>query len=122
MWLDDGFFLLLYLVRSIGLFGPFQLYFKSLHANLKSIHGLDGGLSAVGIIEADESLKKFKNHIVFLDMNLGKITETFALICGSVNENFGADDVSEGQEHLHELCITKLLRKVIDEEITALGA
>jgi len=50
------------------------------------------------------------------------LTETFALVCGSVNENFGADDVSEGQEHLHELSIPKLLRKVIDEEITALWA
>ena len=49
------------------------------------------------------------------------LTETFALVCGSVNENFGADDVSERQEHLHELCITKLLGKVIDKEITALG-
>ena len=49
-------------------------------------------------------------------------TETFALVCGSVNENFRADDISEGQEHLHELCITKLLWKVIDKEITALGA
>ena len=50
------------------------------------------------------------------------LTETFALVSGSVNENFGADDISEGQEHLHELCITKLLWKVIDKEITALGA
>ena len=49
------------------------------------------------------------------------LTETFALVGGSVNENFGADDVSERQEHLHELCITKLLGKVIDKEITALG-
>ena len=51
-----------------------------------------------------------------------ELTETFALVSGSVNENFGADDVSERQEHLHELSIPKLLRKVIDEEITALGA
>ena len=51
-----------------------------------------------------------------------ELTETFALVSGSVNENFGADDVSERQEHLHELSITKLLGKVIDEEITALGA
>ena len=49
------------------------------------------------------------------------LTETFALVCGSVNENFRADDVSEGQEHLHELRIPKLLGKVIDKEITALG-
>ena len=49
------------------------------------------------------------------------LTETFALVGGSVNEYFGADDVSEGQEHLHELRITKLLGKVIDKEITALG-
>ena len=57
--------------------------------------------------------KSHKRSLVF--------TETFALVGGSVNEYFGADDVSEGQEHLHELRITKLLGKVIDKEITALG-
>ena len=51
----------------------------------------------------------------------GLLTETFALVGGSVNEYFGADDVTKGQEHLHELRITKLLGKVIDKEITALG-
>jgi len=78
------------------------LYFETLHSNLETIHGLDRGLSAIGIIKADKS-------------------ETFALVGGSVNEYFGADDVSEGQEHLHELRIPKLLGKVIDKEITALG-
>ena len=43
------------LIRPAGLLWPFELYFESLHSNLEAIHGLDGGLSAVGIIKADKS-------------------------------------------------------------------
>ena len=42
-------------VGSTGLFWPFQLYFETLHSNLEPIHGLDRGLSAIGIIKADKS-------------------------------------------------------------------
>lgn len=42
-------------VGSTGLFWPFQLYFETLHSNLETIHGLDRGLSAIGIIKADKS-------------------------------------------------------------------
>ena len=44
-------------VGSTGLFWPFQLYFETLHSNLEPIHGLDRGLSAIGIIKADKSCK-----------------------------------------------------------------
>ena len=36
------------------------------------------------------------------------------------DEDLAADDVSEGQEHLHQLCVPELLGKMIDEEITPL--
>lgn len=52
----------------------------------------------------------------------GGLTETLALVGGSVHKDFGRDHGSEGQEGLDELCITKLLRQVIDEEVTAFGA
>ena len=50
----------------------------------------------------------------------GRLTETFALICGPVNEDFGANDVAEGQKHLHQLGVSELLRQVVYEEVTAL--
>ena len=50
------------------------------------------------------------------------LTEALALVGGSVNEDFGADDVSKGEEHLHQFSVSKLLREVIDEEVASLGA
>lgn len=50
------------------------------------------------------------------------LTEAFALVGGTVDEHFAADDVAEGEEHLHELSIAKLLRQVVDEQVAALGA
>ena len=75
--------------------------FKSLHSNLESVHGCNGGLSTARIVKADKP-------------------EALALIGGSVYEDFGADDVPEGEKHLHELSVTKLLGKVVDEEIASL--
>lgn len=43
------------------------------------------------------------------------LTEALALIGSSVDEDLGADDVSEGHEHLHELCISEFLRQMVDE-------
>ena len=51
-----------------------------------------------------------------------KLTEAFALVGGPVYEDLGADDVPEGQEHLHQLRVAKLLREVVDEEVAALGS
>lgn len=50
------------------------------------------------------------------------LTETLALIGGSVHEDFGRDDVAKGQKHLHELGIPKLLRQVVDKQVTAFGS
>ena len=84
-----------------SVFWSFQLYFESFHANLKSIHGLDSSLGTGWIIEADKA-------------------KAFALVCGSVNEDLGADDIAKWKEHLHQLCITKLLRKMVNKKIAAL--
>jgi hypothetical protein len=53
---------------------------------------------------------------------MDQLTKTLALIGGTVHKNFGRDNSSEGQECLYEFCIPKLLRQVIDEEVTAFGA
>jgi len=70
------------LIRTTGVLGPFQLNFKSFHSNLKAIHSLNGGLGTGLIVEADEA-------------------KAFALIGGSVNEDFRADNITKGKEHLH---------------------
>ena len=75
--------------------------FKSLHSNLESVHGLNSGLCAGGIVKTDKS-------------------KALALVGGSVNEDFGADNIPEGEKHLHELGVSKLLGKMVDEEIAAL--
>ena len=51
---------------------------------------------------------------------IGRLTETLALIGGAVDKHFGGDDIAEGQKHLHELSVAKLLRQVVDEEVAAL--
>ena len=89
------------LVRSSIVFWPLELNFKSLHPNLESVHSCDGGLCTSRIIKADKS-------------------KALALVGRSVNEDFGADNIPEGKKHLHELSITKLLGKVVDEEIATL--
>ena len=45
------------------------------------------------------------------------LTKTLALIGRSVDEDLGGDDVPEGQEHLHELGVAKLLGQVVDEQV-----
>ena len=62
---------------------------------------MNSSLRTGGVVKADEA-------------------KAFALVGGSVNEDFGADNIPEGKKHLHELGITKLLGQVVDEEITAL--
>jgi len=48
------------------------------------------------------------------------ITEALALISGSVDVDFSADDVSEWKEHLSQFRVSELLRQVVDEEIASL--
>lgn len=42
------------------------------------------------------------------------------MVCRAIHKHFGGDDITERQVHLHEFAIPKLLRKVIDEQVTAL--
>ena len=58
--------------------------------------------------------------LIKLVLDLCPLTEALALVGGSVDEHLGGDDVSERQEHLHQLGVPKLLRQVVDEEVAAL--
>ena len=89
------------LIRSSIVFWPLELNFKSLHSNLETVHGCNGGLRTSRIIKTDKS-------------------KALALVGCSVNEDFGADNVPEGKKHLHELGVAKLLGKMVDEEIASL--
>jgi len=51
-----------------------------------------------------------------------QLTEALALIGCTVNVDFGADDVSERQEHLRQFGVAEFLRQMIDEEIAAFWA
>lgn len=42
------------------------------------------------------------------------------MVCRSIHKHFGGDDITERQEHLHQLSIPKLLREVVDEQVAAL--
>lgn len=44
-------------VRTISIFGPFELHFQSFHADLEAIHGLNGGLSAGRVVETHKSFR-----------------------------------------------------------------
>lgn len=48
-------------------------------------------------------------------------TETLALVGGPVQEHLGGDDGAEGQEHLGQLRVSKLLGEVVDKQVTAFG-
>lgn len=47
-------------------------------------------------------------------------TKAFTLVCRSIHKHFGGDDITERQEHLHQLSIPKLLREVVDEQVATL--
>lgn len=47
------------------------------------------------------------------------LTKTLALVGGTIHEYLGGNYIAEGQEHLHQLVVSKLLREVVDEEIAA---
>ena len=99
-------------IGSIGIFGPFELDFEPLHTDLKPVHGLNGRLCTCRIVETDET---FTNLMLLFgyfstETDETRLTETFALIGGTIDENFGTDDVTKRQKHLHQFRITKLLR------------
>jgi len=86
---------------SVSISWLLKLNFESLHPNLKPIHSLYGCMSTCWIVETDKS-------------------KTFALVCSAVNEDLRTDDIAKGEKHLHKLCISKLLRKVVDEQVATI--
>ena len=83
-------FILDHLIRSASILWSLQLYLEPLHPNLKAIHRLNGSLCARLVVKTHEP-------------------EAFALVCGAVNEDLAADDIAEGEKHLHQLCVSELL-------------
>lgn len=49
------------------------------------------------------------------------LTKTFALVGGPIHKHLGGDDIAEGQEHLRQLRVSKLLGEVVDKQVTAFG-
>ena len=47
------------------------------------------------------------------------LTKTLALVGGTIHEYLGGNYIAKGQEHLHQLIVSKLLREMVDEEIAA---
>lgn len=46
------------LVGAVGVLRPLELHLESLHADLEAVHGLDGGLGAARVVEADEACRR----------------------------------------------------------------
>ena len=45
-------------IRPVGVFRSFQLHFEPFHADLETVHGLNGSLGAGRIVETDETWQK----------------------------------------------------------------
>lgn len=50
-----------------------------------------------------------------------RLTKTLALVGGPIHKHLGGDDIAEGQEHLRQLRVSKLLGEVVDKQVTAFG-
>lgn len=50
---------------------------------------------------------------------MSALTKTLALVGGTIHEYLGGNNIAKGQEHLHQLIVSKLLREMVDEEIAA---
>lgn len=53
---------------------------------------------------------------------MNKLTETFTLICSSINEDFRTYHSSEGHKHLHQLSVTEFLWQMVDEQVATFRA
>lgn len=47
-------------------------------------------------------------------------TKAFTLVSRPIHKHFRGDDITEREEHLHQLSIPKLLGQMVDEQVTAL--
>ena len=89
------------LIGAASVLGSLELNLQPLHSDLEAVHGLDGGLGTRLVVETDEA-------------------EALALVGGPVYEDLAADDVAEGEEHLHQLRVSKLLGQKVNEEVAAI--
>lgn len=48
-------------------------------------------------------------------------TKAFTLVSRPIHKHFRGDDITEREEHLHQLSVPKLLGQMVDEQVTALG-
>lgn len=53
----------LWSVWTAGILRPFQLHFQAFHADLEAVHGLNGSLSAGGVIEAHKACRRERNWV-----------------------------------------------------------
>ncbi len=56
----------LWSVWTAGVLRPFQLHFQAFHADLEAVHGLNGSLSAGGVIEAHKACRRERNWVCCL--------------------------------------------------------
>lgn len=91
------------LVRLVSILGSLELNLQAFHADLKAVHGLNGGLCRLWIVVAHES-------------------EALALIGGTVHVDLGRDDIPKRNEHLRQLGVAKVRWQVVNEQVAALGA
>jgi len=108
----------------MSVLGALQLHFEPLHANLKAVHGLDGRLGTLRVIEAHETWQNSKYWSLARrskSIIIRNLTEALALIRGSIDENLRRYHVSERHEHLHQFSVTKFLWQMINEQVAAIG-
>lgn len=48
-------------------------------------------------------------------------TKAFTLVSRPIHKHFRGDDITEREEHLHQLSVPKLLGQMVDEQVAALG-
>ena len=63
-----------------------------------------------------------KHHPVLGEVGLLSLpTKAFTLVSRPIHKHFRGDDITEREEHLHQLSVPKLLGQMVDEQVTALG-
>lgn len=63
-----------------------------------------------------------EHHPVLGEVGLLSLpTKAFTLVSRPIHKHFRGDDITEREEHLHQLSVPKLLGQMVDEQVTALG-
>ena len=61
------------------------------------------------------------SNILATSKEVDILTEALALLSDLVNVDLGRDDSAKLHKEMVEVCVPKVLRKVVDEEVAALG-